>query len=463
MGIRSFSPEREYGLSLTLGGGEVTPLELTGAFATLAGGGVLTQPNPILAASDALGKDVTPARPYLPQAVSAATAFQVSDILSDNTARKPMFGENSPLKLSRPAAAKTGTTTDFRDNWTVGFTKYLVTGVWAGNANGQPMKGTTGLTGAAPIWHDFNEAVIANPEILAELGAPNDPANPSAGWEFTPPADVEQRPDCPPALTCREGGEYFSKSWLEAAGEAGPLADTVENAPSAPVYADRGGWVWSAYCRVEPAVVRTMLKLPGLLGLPGQVDQAAMDNDTKTAQMRAMAWSLSHPLPVNVGPCDGLPRVAAQAGAGRVSADLGAAMNPNVGTAPVGGQVTATSAYTGGAAAGATSYALAQPVTHHNSCPGNYIMGQVIDWQGRSVAGVQVRMVDQWGNIAETASKDGAGDFGLFDFPLNYFANQYTLTVLDGNGRAISAPVVVDHLQGAGGDAPCHTVVLRGG
>ena len=97
------------------------------------------------------------------QAVSPAAAFQVTDILSDNAARTPMFGAASPLKLSRPAAAKTGTTDDFRDNWTVGYLRPLVTGVWAGNTDGHPMKKVSGIAGAAPIWHDFMEGVLADP------------------------------------------------------------------------------------------------------------------------------------------------------------------------------------------------------------------------------------------------------------------------------------------------------------
>ncbi len=82
-------------------------------------------------------------------------------------ARIPSFGEDSVLALSaaangspRPAAAKTGTTTDFRDNWTVGYTPDLVVGVWTGNADNEPMTDVSGIDGAAPIWHDFMEAAL---------------------------------------------------------------------------------------------------------------------------------------------------------------------------------------------------------------------------------------------------------------------------------------------------------------
>ncbi len=147
MGIRSLSQsDRTYGLALTLGGGDVTLLELTNAYNVLASGGRAVAPEPILQAVDGYGRPVLTARrpagdPL--QAVRPSTAFLLTDILSDNDARKPMFGVNSPLKLSQPAAAKTGTTDDWRDNWTLGYTRYLVAGVWAGNSDGHPMKNVT--------------------------------------------------------------------------------------------------------------------------------------------------------------------------------------------------------------------------------------------------------------------------------------------------------------------------------
>jgi hypothetical protein len=434
---------------------------------------VLSEPNPVLSATDALGRPIDLAPGEAPkQAVSPGAAFLVTDILSDNVARKPMFGENSPLKLSRPAAAKTGTTTDFRDNWTIGFTRYLTTGVWAGNSDGHPMKNTSGLTGAAPIWHDFMEAVIASPRLVELLGAPNDPSNPEAGWEFTPPDEVELWPDCPPGVDCRAGGEYYTRAWLDAAGELGPLADSVENVPSAPVYADRGGGLaWAAYCQVEPAATRALLRLPGELGLPTAGDEAEVSNAspgrTEPEALHVIAWSLRHPSPINLGPCEQVSRVAPSAlaldrnlgpGVSQVVVDLSAALDPNAG----GVAATDSAVAFSGAVDGGNRYRLAQAIAHHSSCPGNYLLGQVLNWQGGPVAGVRVTIVDQWGNSAETLSKSGAADYGLFDFPLNYFANQYTLTVMDELGKPISAPIVVDHLQGSAGDAPCHTVVLQG-
>ena len=77
----------------------------------------------------------------------------MTSILSDNQARAPAFGASSPLSLPFPAAAKTGTTNDFRDNWTLGYTPDLAVGVWIGNADYSVMNNTTGLSGAAPVWN----------------------------------------------------------------------------------------------------------------------------------------------------------------------------------------------------------------------------------------------------------------------------------------------------------------------
>lgn len=473
MGIDSLSRSRDwYGLSLTLGGGEVTLLELTGAFATLANGGQYIAPTPVLAVRDSLGRPVDLPGLIAPapiQAVSPAAAFLVTDILSDNAARTPMFGAASPLKLSKPAAAKTGTTTDYRDNWTVGYTRHLVTGVWAGNSDGHPMKNTTGLTGAAPIWHDFMEATLADAALLARLAAPKD----AASWNFPVSPDVERRNECPPGVSCREGGEYFSKAWLAAAGKAGPLADSVVITATAPIYVKREDeGKWAAYCEMQPAALRTLLRLPSALGLPkGQAEgkvEIKAETPVGLEAQHVIAWALRHPAPVSLGPCDRLGELAPRALAlmpekgdagAELLVDLAAALDPNAG--PVAGSSAQPVAAV--APVGPGSYTLAQPVTHHRDCPGNYIIGRVLNAAGGPVSGVRLTIVDQWGNRAEAISKSGATDFGAYDFPLNSFANRYTLTVVNGSGRPISPPVTVDHLQGASGDAPCHTVIWWSG
>lgn len=171
MGIRGLQKEPSYyGLSLTLGGGEVTLLDLTTAYATLSNGGGYVPPQAILWVADSEGNVIYEYEPPAPEpALDPRVAYLVTDILSDNEARTPEFGPESALKVSQPAAAKTGTTNDFRDNWTLGYTPYLTVGVWAGNSDNSRMVDSSGLTGAAPLWHDFMEGVFSSPELLAEL------------------------------------------------------------------------------------------------------------------------------------------------------------------------------------------------------------------------------------------------------------------------------------------------------
>ena len=144
----------DYGLSLTLGGGDVTLLELTKAYATFANGGIQVPPVAILRIEDNTGAVVySYDQPSGEQLVRTEHAFLITDILSDNQARTPAFGPNSLLNLPFKVAAKTGTTNDFRDNWTLGYTPDVAIGVWVGNADYTPMQNTSGLTGAAPIWN----------------------------------------------------------------------------------------------------------------------------------------------------------------------------------------------------------------------------------------------------------------------------------------------------------------------
>jgi 1A family penicillin-binding protein len=147
----------DYGLSLTLGSGEVPVIEMTGAFQSIANGGVRVPPTAILSLTDSFGRAIEPARPPAQAVLRPEHAYLMTNILADNAARSLSFGPNSVLNLSRPAAAKTGTTNDFRDNWTIGYTPDIVTGVWVGNADRTPMNNISGLAGAGPIWHNFME------------------------------------------------------------------------------------------------------------------------------------------------------------------------------------------------------------------------------------------------------------------------------------------------------------------
>lgn len=160
MSITTFDDADRFGLALTLGGGEVRLVELTAAYAALANGGRKVEPATIVKVTNAAGKVLYQRDPQAgEQVLDPRAAYLITDILSDNLARAVAFGTGSALRLSRPAAAKTGTTSDFRDNWTVGYTPDFVTGVWVGNADNEPMRHVSGIAGAAPIWHTVMTAI----------------------------------------------------------------------------------------------------------------------------------------------------------------------------------------------------------------------------------------------------------------------------------------------------------------
>ncbi|MFC7338355.1 penicillin-binding protein 1C [Haloferula chungangensis] len=144
LGISTLDPDPiPYGLGLTLGNAPVTLLELTNAYATLARSGHFQSPTLIPHPSTSISH----------RCFSSTAAFLISDILSDPAARAPAFGRHGPLELPFRCAAKTGTSSDFRDNWCLGYTPEFTVGVWAGNFDNSPMKGTTGVDGAGPIFH----------------------------------------------------------------------------------------------------------------------------------------------------------------------------------------------------------------------------------------------------------------------------------------------------------------------
>lgn len=160
LGITTFT-RNDYGLSLTLGGGDVSLIDMTTAYSVFANSGRKVAPASILKITNFAGEIIYEYEPPEgEQVVRQEHAYLMSSILSDNEARSWMFGRNSPLNLSFPVAAKTGTTNDIRDNWTLGYTPDLVTGVWVGNADYTPMTGTSGLSGAAPIWSQFMEFAV---------------------------------------------------------------------------------------------------------------------------------------------------------------------------------------------------------------------------------------------------------------------------------------------------------------
>jgi len=173
-GYTSLSDRDRFGLSLVLGGGEIKLLEHTNAYGVFAREGLFNQIVSILKIEDKNGKVIEEFKaPEEKRILDPKIARLINNILSDNEARAFTFGEQNWLTLgSRPVGAKTGTTNDYRDAWTIGYTPSIVTGVWVGNNDNKEMKrGAAGGAVAAPIWHEFMKKVLGDTPV-EEFRAP---------------------------------------------------------------------------------------------------------------------------------------------------------------------------------------------------------------------------------------------------------------------------------------------------
>ena len=189
-GSRFRQPASRFGLSLTLGGGEVRLLDLTAAYAAFANGGQRMAPYTITRVETLEGETVWDqgsgvrgqasgdrrqgsagfqlrASSFQPRALDPRVAYLITDILSDERGAVPAFGQGNMLEIGRPAAAKTGTTTDWRDNWTLGYTPDLTVGVWVGNAGQHADEGCERHQRRRPIWRDFMISVLRDRPPLA--------------------------------------------------------------------------------------------------------------------------------------------------------------------------------------------------------------------------------------------------------------------------------------------------------
>jgi len=215
LGYTTLGDRSRFGLSLVLGGGEVKLLEHTNAFGAFAREGVLHPISLILKVEDRDGKTMEEFKEREKKVLDPKIARMINDILSDNAARAYTFGESNWLTLaSRPVAAKTGTTNDYRDAWTMGYTPSIVTGVWVGNNDNTEMnRGAAGGVVAAPIWHDYMAKVLADTPIeefkkpeIPETGKPIldgeagtetvfkiDRASGLLATDYTPEAMIEEK------------------------------------------------------------------------------------------------------------------------------------------------------------------------------------------------------------------------------------------------------------------------------
>ena len=216
MGISSLNEPDRYGLSLVLGGGEVTLLDEASAYGVFSQEGIYNKPTGILEITDKDGATIEKFSSSGKKVMDAQIARLVTSVLSNNDYRAPLFGYNSRLNLGDiNAAVKTGTTQEYRDAWTVGYTPDVVVGVWVGNNDNSKMNEGTGISAAAPIWNEFMKAIYSIKEYPVKQFTPPEPIetnkpilNGSLGGsitlqidklsgkratEYTPPELIEER------------------------------------------------------------------------------------------------------------------------------------------------------------------------------------------------------------------------------------------------------------------------------
>lgn len=214
-GISTWTDPSQYGLSLTLGGGEVKMIDMAQAFSIIADQGIKVPLTPYTKITDYKGKVLEEidlqerqddlnyllnyedfAKNDLQRVLDPAPAYLTAHIMQDNQARTAAFGPNSQLVIpNQVVSAKTGTTNNLKDNWTVGFTPEYLTIVWVGNNDGSPMNPylVSGITGAAPIWHDIMTYILKGKEPK---------------WQ-TKPADVVGGKVCPTGLPADKSGKDY--------------------------------------------------------------------------------------------------------------------------------------------------------------------------------------------------------------------------------------------------------------
>lgn len=217
MGIESLNDPSRYGLTLVLGGGEVSLLDLVSAYSVFANDGVRNPYNPVLRVENNVGETIYNYSPFSRRVLSEQTSRIISSILSDNTARMPAYGATSPLYVpDRDVAVKTGTSNDYRDAWIVGYTPNLAVGVWVGNNDNSPMeKKVAGLI-VAPVWREFMDQVLSDFEK-----------------EGFPKPDQEEVSSLKPVLKgdWTTGGVHSILHWVDKDNPRGPSPSNPEGDP----------------------------------------------------------------------------------------------------------------------------------------------------------------------------------------------------------------------------------------
>ena len=227
-------PPDDYGLSIALGSGDVWPLELTNAYATIANEGKYVAVNPILKIADSEGHvlyqlDRKTSLQTAPQVLQPGIAYQIISILTDDKSRQMIFGAGNLFgrtqeALGRPTAAKSGTTNDFRDIWTQGFTTDVAVGVWVGNTRNDPLAQIDGIQGAGPIWSQMIQEMHTNPDFAKLLLGPDGQPLPK---EFPQPPEIYRGVVCT-ATGGRPNDQYANREeWLIRDGSPAQRCDQL--------------------------------------------------------------------------------------------------------------------------------------------------------------------------------------------------------------------------------------------
>lgn len=165
LGLTTLDKKNDYGLPFALGTAQARLTEMTSAYGVFANNGERNIPTTITSITDKNNHQIFKHTPQNKQVISAQTSYIMSSMLSDNTARAETFGSSLTLTNKRPAAVKTGTTENYKDAWTIGYTPNAVVGVWIGNNDNTPMNSVAGSLGAAPIWKNILQYVSSNKPV----------------------------------------------------------------------------------------------------------------------------------------------------------------------------------------------------------------------------------------------------------------------------------------------------------
>jgi 1A family penicillin-binding protein len=222
MGVQSLTDANQYGLTLVLGGGEVSLLDMTSAYSVFANDGVRNPYNPILKVNDAQGNILEEHTPNPEQVLPEQTAREITSILTDNVARTPAYGASSVLYVpTRQVAVKTGTTNDYKDAWIMGYAPNITVGAWVGNSNNTPMDKKVAGYIVAPMWRALMDKIL--PNLPAESFSPPNPVDPTLKpvlrgvWQG---GVVTLNPDGQTETV--SGGVHTILNWLSKSDPLGP-------------------------------------------------------------------------------------------------------------------------------------------------------------------------------------------------------------------------------------------------